>query len=189
MAAETGNNREPCKSTEERTDRACQCASALEAQGRYAEAVCHLEYALELEPGHTEALIQIADVYALYWEELALEKEVSLERALGHYDRALSLNPRLADAWAGKALVHLYQGNAELALQCAEQGLCVLPLREGFAMKYDPVFFNVSEALHDRRVRALLSLGRRAEARGALSIGFEACPRSTYLTRLIDEFE
>ncbi|MHB1000416.1 MAG: tetratricopeptide repeat protein [Armatimonadota bacterium] len=151
------------------------------------QALSYAQAALEIEPGNVEALVLIGDIHTLFPDALGLDTAISYKSALEYLDRALDIEPKHADALGAKALTLIYTQRFEEALDTAERGLFVLPLRIGYGMNHDSVYTNIAEALFDRKVRALLGLGRDNEARQTLSDGLLHCPGSKYLTRLIDD--
>jgi tetratricopeptide (TPR) repeat protein len=162
-------------------DRACE----LLKRERHKEAEQHLLAALEIEPRHLQALIYLGDIYTLCGDELGMESTAACQAALDCYDRALAIEWKLAEAWAGKTLTLFYLDRPEDTLAAAESGLFVLPLCVGYGMTCPDIHTNVAEALFDRKVRALLELGRPSEARQALTDGLAYCPGSAFLSRLI----
>lgn len=160
----------------------------LYGEDRYRESLAHVEAALEIEPRHIQALILGGETHLLDYESIGLEPEKAYNKALNYFDRALSVEPRHAEAWACKGLALIYLERPMEALEAAEKGLAVLELQIGWAMSDSDFFTNISEALHDRKIRALLELERTEDARKALSEGLAYCPGSKYLTRLVDEF-
>lgn len=152
------------------------------------QALSYAQAALEIDPGHVQALILVGEIHTLCPDELGLDTATSYAIALEHLNRALDIEPRHAEAWGDRGLTLIYAQRFEEALDAAERGLSVLPLRIGYGMSYQPVYTNVAEALFDRKVGALLGLGRSEEARQALTDGLLHCPGSKYLSRLIDGF-
>lgn len=163
-------------------------AHDLSTDGRPKEALSHIEAALEIEPKHVQAMILAGDIYQLDCEELGIDPDKAFQIAIQCYDRALAVDPKLAEAWAGKAEVLYWSRCPELALESAETGLFLLPLCIGYAMNSPDVHINVAETLFKYKVSALLRLGRKDEARQALSDGLEYCPGSEYLSGLLEEF-
>jgi hypothetical protein len=152
------------------------------------EALAELQAALSEDPGHVGSLILTGEIHLLYHEDLGIELEAACRTALAYLDAALRLEPMNAEAWAAESLAFLTLSDPEEALLAAEWGLSVLPYSEGSAMQAEPVRRHVAEALYDRKVSALLDLGRQSEARASLAEGLQVCAGSTYLTLLIDEF-
>ncbi len=155
---------------------------------RYKEAEQHLLRALEINPRHTQALIDLGELYLWDCEELEMELPIALREALRYYERAIAVEWKLAEAWAGKADALGYLGRHEEALEAAETGLLVLPLCLGYYMNRPEVHTNVAEALFNCKVEALRKLGREGEARKALGDGLEYCPGSDYLGSLTKHF-
>jgi tetratricopeptide (TPR) repeat protein len=148
-------------------------------------ALKNLATTLEYEPNHLQALILAAELHLYGPESLGLAEEAALHIANEYLNRALAHEPRHAETWSVKAIVLFYQQKDKPAIEAADQGLSVLPLRIGFAMQSDAVFSNIAEALHNVKVKALLELGRPEQARLALAAGFAECPQSALLTRRI----
>jgi len=165
-----------------------QRASALLDEGRYKEAFSIIELALEDDPECVPILALAGDVNLLYSEELGLDSRVADLIALDFYNRALALEPQDVDVLNGKALALLYLGRPDEALSVAEEGFSVLPLRVGYAMTHPDVYRNAEEALFDRKIRALLALGRRDAAREVFADALEKYPKNEYLTRHMAEF-
>jgi len=151
-------------------------------------ALKELEMALVFEPHHVQALILAGELYLFQYQSLAINDDEANVRALSFFEQALSHEPQHADAWSGKALALFYQENNETAIQAANRGLAVLPLAVGFGMQQAEISGNVGEALHNVKVKALLALGRRYQARQALAAGLTEYPNSKLLTRRVEEF-
>jgi tetratricopeptide (TPR) repeat protein len=142
---------------------------------------------LERNPDHVQANILLGELFLLRDEELGMDRLSACAQALELFEGVLMREPRHAEAWSQKALALLYLERFDEALDAANSGLEVLPLRVGLAMSGSGFYTNIAEALYDRKVRALLDLDRRPEAFAVLSDGLAACPESEYLTRLVEE--
>lgn len=157
-------------------------------EGRPAEALEHAEAALEIQPEHVQSLVLAAAVYTFQGKELGLGIDVSSRAALNCYERALAVEPELAEAWSGKAFLLLRLDRPEEALAAADCGLAALTHPVGPDMDDPEVQVKIAENLFSNKIRALLAIGRKDEARQALSDGFEHCPQSEYLTRHLKWF-
>lgn len=171
---------------EETADHNYRRALALLREGNPTDALSLIYEVLNIEPRHMLALILAGEIYLD--KDMNLDPPAAYSTAIGYFNRVLAVEPKYADAWSGKALALLYLEKPGQALDAAENGLFVLPLRIGYGMMSADVYTNVAEALFDRKVCALLSLGRKSDARQALYDGFEHCPGSEYLSRLVKEF-
>ncbi|MFN3653620.1 MAG: DUF3856 domain-containing protein [Armatimonadota bacterium] len=144
---------------------------------------CLLE-ALQIEPDHLEALTLAGDLALLEWDDIDCpeirDAKTGCAIALSYYERALAIEPRHADPWAGKALALVWLGRFEEALAAAEKGLEVLPLRLG-DLESPEVYQNVAESLYSDRAQALRGLGRWDEALATLDEGLRLYPDSRLL--------
>ena len=173
---------------EERADREYWYATRLVSEGKVHAARARLLEALDISAALQLAAIKLGELYLFKYEELGIEQRYADGEALKLFEKVIQREPRHAEAWSQKALALLYLERFTEALEAAGSGLAVLPLRVGYAMTGPDVYTNVTEALYDRKVRALLELGRRHEAFTTLSEGLRACPKSEYLTRLVEDF-
>lgn len=148
----------------------------------------NLEAALVAEPCHLRALNLAGELYLFEYEALGRPQVEADEIALEYFERALAYEPRFAEAWSGKSMALFYQEEDEAALEAADQGLAVCPLRIGFGMSSDDFFTNIAELLHNIKVKTLVELGRSEEAREALAVGLAQCPGSALLTQRIVTF-
>ncbi len=102
-------------------------------RGRVAleDAVRSLELALRLDNDFAPAHAQLAIAIALLMESPesygTLSKEEVLRRAVPHLDRAQELEPNLAEAYAGRALLALDTEALDYAVQQADRALAINP--------------------------------------------------------------
>ena len=160
-------------------------ANGLCIEDRWGQAIIYALEGLRFYADRPELLILIGDIYVLRYEELGMSEEEACGLALDYFERAIQIEPGLADAWAGKSLALKYLRRHGEALQAAEEGLKVLPRRQGIYA--DELYTNIAESLFAAKVTALAGLGRAEEAREALSEGLGHCPGSSYLSLLVDE--
>lgn len=130
-------------------------------------------------------LILIGDIYVVANDDLGMSEEEASGLALDYFERAIQIEPGLAEAWSGKSLALMHLGRYGEALHAAEEGLKVLPLREDIPT--DELYKNIGESLFDAKVRALIGLGRTKKAREALSEGLRHFPGSLYLSDIAGE--
>ena len=83
------------------------------ALGKYDEALRDLEFARELNPTK-RTMLYLGDFYA---------KKGAFEKALDYYDRAIGMDAKYAEAYAGKAEVLSLQGKREEALEAVETAI------------------------------------------------------------------
>ena len=102
-------------------------------RGRVAleDAVRSLELALRLDNDFAPAHAQLAIAIALLMETPesygTLSQEEVLRRAVPHLDRAQELEPNLAEAYAGRALLALDTHDLDYAIQQADMALAINP--------------------------------------------------------------
>ena len=149
-------------------------------------ALSNLEAALSYEPHHLEALNMAGELHLFEYEKLSLTEEAANRIAGEFFDRALVYGPQFAEAWSGKARMLFYREEHDAAIEAADRGLAVLHLRVGFGMQSKAVFTNVAESLYNVKVKSLMALGRREEARQELAAGLMECPGSELLIRRVD---
>jgi serine/threonine protein kinase len=88
---------------------------------------------LTCEPVPRPKLGEELGAYSLVNKGLSLSQLGRPTEALAYYDNALSLNPRIAEAWMNKAFVFGALGNHREALLCSEQSLSINPkLQQGW---------------------------------------------------------
>jgi tetratricopeptide (TPR) repeat protein len=164
-------------------------ARGLSLEHRWPECWSCLCRALEIDPHNVDALVAAADNWRLDAHKMGFadhSEHEAAQVALGYCDTALDLAPAHADAWGIKAHVLLTLGRYDDALAAAERGLAVLPDRVGAAMDYDKKYWLVGEEVYDAAIRALLVLGRIAEARKVLEEALAFTPnRNRYMENLI----
>jgi TolB-like protein len=95
------------------------------------EAVRHLEQSLRLDNNFAPAHAQLAIATTLLLESPQTYGDLSLEQvkrvAVPHLDRALELEPNLAEGFAGRALLALDTADLSLAIEYARKALDVNP--------------------------------------------------------------
>jgi tetratricopeptide (TPR) repeat protein len=173
-------------SIEDRADDEFWHAGRLRSEGKVHAAYTRVLEALEINPEHELATLLLGELYLWKNEDLGLEQRQADGQALDLFEKVIRREPHHAEAMSLKALALLHLERFAEALEVARKGLDVLPLRVGYAMSTPEVYTNVAEQLYDVMVRALLELERRPEAFAALSAGLRACPKSKYLTALVD---
>jgi tetratricopeptide (TPR) repeat protein len=144
--------------------------------------------ALELDLNCVEANVLAGDLWLLEWNEIGYEDHSRTEAAvaaLAYFDHAVAIEPRYADAWAGKTRALLELGRFEEAVEAGKLGLAVLPERIGKLMSSSEVYRNVGEELYDGVVCALLALKRQREASKILQDALALYPDSAYLQKLV----
>ena len=121
------------------------------------EAVRNLELALRLDSDFAPAHAQLAIATALLMESPesygTLSQEEVLRIAIPHLDRAQELEPNLAEAYAGRALLALDTENQDYAIEQADKALAINP--------------SYTDALNWKYL-ALASLGRYEEQKDAM---------------------
>jgi tetratricopeptide (TPR) repeat protein len=168
-------------SPEQITEEAIDSAHRLIRAGRHQVALNVLLDALDADPLCREVLVDVGDLLTHRFEELGLEEQPALLRAIEFYDRAIAAQPDHAGAYAEKALALLYLEQNDAALACAEQGMALFDDPPTTDLCHD-VWVNVGESLYRRKALALLELGRAAEGRRVLDEGLTRFPGSRYLT-------
>jgi TolB-like protein len=95
------------------------------------EAVRHLEQSLRLDNNFAPAHAQLAIATALLLESPESYGDLSLEQvkrvAIPHLDRALELEPNLAEGFAGRALMALNTDDLDVAIKYARKALDANP--------------------------------------------------------------
>lgn len=95
------------------------------------EAVQHLEQSLRLDNNFAPAHAQLAIATILLLESPETYGDLSLEQvkrsAIPHLDRALELEPNLAEGFAGRALLALDTQDLSIAIEYARQALEINP--------------------------------------------------------------
>jgi TolB-like protein len=93
------------------------------------EAVNHLEQSIRLDPEYAPSRAQLAIAYALsYWDSYGdLTLAQVNEKAAPQVDKALALNPNLADAWAAKCLLAQENSDHENAIEYAQHAIRLNP--------------------------------------------------------------
>jgi protein O-GlcNAc transferase len=167
---------------------AAQRAIALAAAqaGRFEQAAEAFERALEAEPQHVPALINLGAVYQ------ALRR---FEHALQCYARALRLQPGSAEAWNNRGLILVELGRFEEALGCLDLAISLRPSyaealnNRGAALqglkRWDQALASHDAALrlkpdyakaHHNRGLALLESGSLADALASLERAYRLNP-------------
>lgn len=149
------------------------------------EALSLFTRALDINPRHAMALVEIGELYLFRYEHFEMEEEESNEIALGYFDRALLWHPDYSDAWGGKALVLFYMERYSESLSCAEQGIKSLSVNSGYGTSSIEVHINVAEMLFSVMIRCYLSLGEQEKATKALREGLSYCEVSVFLEKYI----
>ena len=135
-------------------------------QNSMGEAIRHLERAVSLDGNFAPAYAQMAIATMM---QAGLSTEDKAERALPLLDRAQELEPDLAEAHGGRALVAYMTGDFEATIEHAQKALAINP--------------NYVDAMHWLRA-ALADLNRNEEAQGLLEKMLEVDPLSvSALTR------
>lgn len=148
-------------------------------------ALAHVNTLLALEPDNVQGLMLAGEIHLLYHDELSIETGEASRLAMGYFRRVTSRLPGHAEAWGAIALSHLYLNESALAVEAADRGLASLGSAIGFGMTFEPIRENVAEALYDRKIRALIELGKLDDARQALREGLSCCQGSEFLSRHI----
>ena len=104
------------------------------------EALADLTAELAISPDDAVSHMLLGQVYA---------NQARLDDAMQAFDKAITLDPKLEDAWAGRIFVHISQGRFQEALEDCNQLLALVPNH--------PVVLNSKGA-------ALWRLGRHQEA-------------------------
>ncbi|MYJ06277.1 MAG: tetratricopeptide repeat protein [Acidobacteria bacterium] len=99
-------------------------ALVLDRSGRLDEAVAEYERALDRNPNHVDALINLG---------IALARQGELVRATRLFERAATVDPEHADAQANLGALYLAEGAREAARQAFEQALEIDPGHAGAA--------------------------------------------------------
>src|SRR3989442_660086 len=98
--------------------------------------------ALDLNPDHELATMLLGEISLWYHEELGVEPLSAYREALELFEKVIRREPRHAEARSQKALALIYLERFGDALDAAEKGLEVLPLRIRYAMSGPEVFTN-----------------------------------------------
>ncbi|KXI28197.1 hypothetical protein AX660_17620 [Paraglaciecola hydrolytica] len=96
------------------------------------EAVRYLEKAIRLDSNYAPAHAQLAIAIAMLSSDSASYGDLTLtevnQRASPHIDKAMALNPMLAEAWGAKTLLALTNHNEKLVLEYAAKALAINPV-------------------------------------------------------------
>ena len=133
------------------------------APGDLASAERYLAQAVELDPTHARALTALAGVYNVRgWEELG-NPRYRLEDQRRALERALEIDPGLAEAHARLARYHWAAGNHEAARASLDRAFALAP--------DDPLVlgFRANAAIATGKLEEAITLGRRAVERDPLS--------------------
>ena len=87
------------------------------APGDTAQAVNNFQKAVEFNPNHYDAMLQLGEIYANIKDGLALE----------YYNSALKVRPNSTEVYYHIGMFYQTTGKADLAIQTYEAILCVLP--------------------------------------------------------------
>jgi protein O-GlcNAc transferase len=115
--------------------------------GRFAEAQSLLEAACEREPGHTPTLINLGAV---------LQAQLERRQALACYERALALDPGIAEGWNNRSLILSDLGRYPEAAASAQRAIDLRP-------QYAEALNNLGSALYGLGDK-LAALARYREA-------------------------
>ena len=99
-------------------------ALVLDRSGRIDEAVAEYERAVDRNPNHVDALINLG---------IAQARQGQLDRAIRLFERAAAVDPEHADAQANLGALYLAQGAREAARRAFEQALEIEPGHAGAA--------------------------------------------------------
>ena len=170
-------------SPEERADAHYNKARCVWSSENYTEAVTELGLCLDLEPRHSEARLLLGEIYLFKSEHLGLSDAAGETAARREFEHLLTENPQKTEAWAGLALVLLYQNDYAGALKAADSGFKVIASDTSWNMGSPEVFMNVAESLYDIKIRAYLENNEKERALAQLQEGLTFCPNSTFLAR------
>lgn len=173
-------------SIEDSADSYYDKALSLQKAGHFKEAFVQLRLCLEVEPRHSEARLMLGEEYLLRPEELGISDEEGETAAREAFEYLLNDNPKKTEAWAGLALLLLYQDNHTGAIEAANEGFKVISADTSWVMASPEVFMNVAESLYDVKIRAYLEAGEKECAAAQLQEGLVFCPDSEFLSRHLD---
>jgi TolB-like protein len=132
-----------------------------------AAAVRELEKSIRLDPEFAPAQAQLAIAIALSADDPSSYGDLTVaevnQRAVPHADKAMALNPELAEAWGARSIIASTNGDWEDAIDYAQQALAI-----------NPVY---TDALNWVQTSAL-QIGRYREADEAITRLMEVDPRS-----------
>jgi tetratricopeptide (TPR) repeat protein len=142
----------------------CLCPKPAERYGSFGELRGALEPMLERKTGKKFEVPQVGEKTVVFWNNKggSLYALGRLVEAIGCYDQALAIDPRLTAAWNNKGLPLADLGRREEAISCYDQALAIDPRWVGAWLN---------------KGNALAALGRREEAIGCYDQALAIDPR------------
>ena len=135
----------------------------LREPGNLEQAIGLLEHSVELDEGFAPAHAQLATATMLLSAYAGTDREAALQTAFLHLERAQAIEPDLAEAHGGRALLALNEGDLESTIEHARRALRANP--------------NYADAMNWLFI-ALNSLGRYEEAETTLKRMLATDPRT-----------